>query len=194
MVTNQYTKNIPFKDISLHLRDQYLDNFSVPPSPSKNTQQIGDMGYALIAKNIKWDCSDLTELLGISLSTSRIFITNPHSILPTHKDCVGEQLTIREWAINIPLFNCDKGHNVWYNDSKEYDNHQRYSWPSAMLLEHPRPIESYRERLDTIKLIRTDIFHGVDNSDNTNYRVVLSLRSDDNISWTEMCERIDESF
>lgn len=191
---NQYTKNINANGLPVRLGKQYLQHFSIPPLPTDNVQKIGNYGYGLIAKSIEWDCSYLTNTLGITINTSRIFITNPYSFLPIHKDCVGHQEQIREWAINIPLFNCDRGYNVWYDDNEQYQDYQKYSYPAAMLLEHPSPTESYRERLDTIKLIRTDIFHGVDNLDNPNYRVVLSLRSNDDISWTKMCERIDESF
>ena len=214
-----YTKKLNI-DINIsRLREQYLEHFTVPPKlkntkheiidysnnpdedkiviSDKTVQKVGDYGYGIVVKHIPWEYELIRSKLDITIDTARVFITNPYTKLPIHKDAVagGKNKKLREWAINIPLFGCERGETVWYNDIPEYENCQMYSAAGALVsLSHPNPIEHYREGLDCIKLIKTDVFHGVDNSDNPNYRVILSLRSNDNLSWTEISERIDESF
>ena len=209
---NQYTKPINIDLPIEKLREQYLQYFTIPPTLSNdrkdggkygygsnqnvvisgNVQKVGDDAYGLIAKEIDWDCGIIEDRLGVTISTARVFITNPNSKLPIHKDCISKD-QLREWAINIPLFGCDQGYNVWYKDTREYEQHQTFSGPgAAQILMHPSPVEHYREKLDTIKLLRTGIFHGVDNTDNPDYRIVLSIRCEEDLSWTEMCEKIDQ--
>ena len=189
-----FCKNINI-DVSLkELRNTYLDHFNIPPSRNSDVKPIQDRGFAIAAKNIKWNVQELETKLNISFHTSRIFITSPGKYFPIHKDCVSNIKTFREWAINIPLFNCDEGYNTWFLDREEYKDYQEYmgDGASAVGLLHPNPKLSYREKLDCVKLLRTDIFHGVDNKQNKDFRIVLSLRSNDNISWNDISKRIDQ--
>lgn len=191
---SRYLKELNIDLDIKRLQDQYLNNYTLPPTPSTTVQKVHDAGFALVAKNIDWDIKSIEQFLGIEFHTSRIFITSPHKKFPIHKDCVGKKNDLREWAINIPLFNCDRGFNTWYEDKPEYEHKQHYVHPAAVSLTHPSPELSHKQPLSNISLVRTDIFHGVDNTDNDYYRVVLSLRSNDNITYNQLCERIDESL
>jgi len=183
-----YTKTICTSRTIEIISRQFFEHYTFPVEGQPRIVNVGDVGYTADCSHIDWDLAELQDLINVPLDTPRLFIVKPNNVLPAHKDCVGKTKQVREWAINIPVFGCNRGYNVWYNDQQHFTC--EYVYPSTFVLTSPTPPASHKEKLDSVKLFRTDLFHAVDNTDNINYRVVLSVRSSQDRSWGEMYESI----
>ena len=170
---------------------EFLVNDKINITDSRITN-VGS-GFLIVAKELDWQTNIVSDYIGCNIATVRIFITNPFSFFPMHRDCKGGKTSLREWAINIPLMNCDNGYNQWFSDDENYFGNEIYSESgNAIIPEDQTKIYNISDRqiLNCPKLIRTDIHHNVDNTDNKNFRVILSYRSDDNISWNDIVSRV----
>ena len=189
-----YWKNVHL-DIDYDLlRNQFLSEFFVDGNINTKDSRITNVqtGFLFVAKELDW-CNEAVETsLGIKVSTVRGFITLPNQQFPIHRDCKGGKTQLREWAFNIPVLNCDRGYNQWFLDEDNDFGNEVYSESgSAVIPENPLGpyVVTERQLLDCPKLIRTDVHHNVDNTDNPNMRVILSYRSEDNISWDDIISR-----
>ena len=73
--------------------------------------------------NICTLCLNFSKFLeGLKPTEFGLYIIKPGSFEPPHKDCTmtGE---VREWALNFPVLNCDKGRTVWTREEpNEYEH------------------------------------------------------------------------
>ncbi len=152
-------------------------------------------GFIITAKEIMWPVSALMEALDLTLETARIFVTNPQRKLMIHRDCVADSNTLRQWAINIPIANCDMGTNEWFADA-DNDFGKEKSVPGGSALAPEWFDNNYKVSesnvLNGIKLIRTDVMHRSNNTGNDNRRAVLSLRGDPKITYKQAKEKIND--
>lgn len=181
-------------DIDLNvkpLQDQYQDLYGHCIENSIPNNEITSVGtaYLISAKQHNWQQEYFEDLLRLKIETVRIFVTNPRSILPVHKDCIANTNQLRPWAINVPLLNCDKGVNQWF---EEPDASTETFTPdgSAIVPNNNNLILSEECLLNCTKIIRTDVYHNVNNNDNDKSRVIVSYRADPNITWNEIKKRI----
>lgn len=173
------------------LQDQYQDLYGHCIENSIPNNEITSVGtaYLISAKQHNWQQEYFEDLLRLKIETVRIFVTNPRSILPVHKDCIANTNQLRPWAINVPLLNCDKGLNQWFEES---DAATETFTPdgSAIIPGNNNLILSEECLLNCTKIIRTDVYHNVNNNDNDKSRVIVSYRADPNITWNEIKKRI----
>lgn len=154
--------------------------------PNNNITPIGS-AFLISAKTYDWKQEYFEDLLKIKIETVRIFVTSPNSTLPIHRDCIANSNQLRPWAINVPLLNCDRGVNQWFSDEDNNFGNETFTPDgSAVVPGNHNLIVSEQSILNCTKIIKTDIYHNVNNTDNDRYRVVLSLRSDPNISWNQI--------
>lgn len=189
-----------WKDLKLSielddLKSQFDAEFFINGEFNVNDNRVTDVvtGYLIVAKELDWMNDVVSTAIGAKVSTVRIFITKPNTYFPIHRDCKGGKTSLREWAVNIPLLNCDKGYNQWFSDEdNDFGNEVYIEGGSAVQPENIYKKYNVTERqiLNCPKIIRTDIHHNVDNTDNDKMRVVLSYRSDDEMSWSEIISKI----
>jgi hypothetical protein len=177
-----------------HYRQQYfdlygnnLDAFDTYPEIYKN-----QAGYSIGGSKHEWGQQIVEDALGLEVETCRIFVIDPQKILPPHKDCVSDSHELRHCAVNIPLDNCDRGWNDWFNKSDYGEIY--HSGGSAKVFEHynfdlSKLKSDFRIGLEQPSLFRTDVFHSANNLDGFGRRVALSMRFKKNLSWEEMVER-----
>lgn len=152
-------------------------------------------GFLITGKELHWPVLSLMDTLGLELQTARLFVTNPNRKLQIHRDCIGTTKQLRQWAINIPVDNCDLGTNEWFADEdNDFGNETFAPGGSAIMPEYFDKEYNIAETcvLNSIKLIRTDVMHRSNNTGNDNRRVVLSLRGTDNLTYEQVAERIND--
>ena len=152
-------------------------------------------GFLITGKEIHWPVQPLMDALGLDLVTARLFVTNPNRKLLIHRDCISDKTELRQWAINIPVANCDMGTNEWFSDEdNDFGNEQFAPGGSAITPEvfDKEYVISESCVLNSIKLIRTDVMHRSNNLGNDERRVVLSLRGDPNISYEQAKEKVHD--
>lgn len=182
-------------DIDLNielLQNQYQDLYGYYIDNNLSNNDITPIGtaYLISAKNHNWQQEYFEDLLKLKIETVRMFVTNPHSILPVHKDCIANTNQLRPWAINVPLLNCDKGTNQWFEE--ENKSSETFTPDgSAIVPNDENLILSEECLLNCTKIIRTDVYHNVNNKDNDKQRVIISYRADPSISWNEIKKRIN---
>lgn len=195
----KFSRNINI-DLDLDgLYEQYWNEFgskldNLDKEPDDRIFPI-QSGFLVTAKRVNWNEHIIEDALGIKIETARVFVTNAGSILNMHRDCVGKTQQLRQWAINIPLANCDRGPNQWFSDEdNEFGEEIFYSDGAAVVPKAGTLGWNVTEEhlLDTVKLIRTDVYHSCYNKDNPNRRVILSMRGDINITWDEMVARVEK--
>lgn len=151
-------------------------------------------GFLITGKDLHWPVNSLMDSLGLELKTARLFVTNPNKKLQIHRDCVSGTDTLRTWAINIPIANCDLGTNEWFTDEdNDFGNETYMPGGSAIMPEHHDNDYVVAEScvLNSIKLIRTDVMHRSNNMGNDERRVVLSLRGSDELKYEQVAERVN---
>ena len=152
-------------------------------------------GFLITGKELHWPVESLMSALGLELQTARLFVTNPNMKLQIHRDCIGGTDKLRQWAINIPVDNCDLGTNEWFSDDENNFGDEKYGpGGSAILPEFFDNNYKVSEScvLNSIKLIRTDVMHRSNNVGNDNRRVVLSLRGTDELTYEQVAERVND--
>ena len=136
--------------------------------------------HRIISDFPKW----IYDEFPVKISVIQIFAILPESIGSTHKDGLN-----RKAAFNIPLLGADLGHMDWFDlDIKERKIDTRYT--QVRLTDHEKIdyVPACRIRIDKPALVNTDVWHRVDNRDNKNFRFVLSIRFEDNPSFSELKE------
>lgn len=151
-------------------------------------------GFLIAAKESFWPVEDLLNQYNLQIETARIFVTNPNMKLQIHRDCVSKKQQLREWAINIPIDNCDKGTNEWFSDTdNDFTDETFIPGGSAVMAAGMREYNiSEVCGLDQIRLIRTDVMHRSNNIGNDKRRVVLSIRGSSHLTYNEVAKRIKE--
>tara|TARA_B100001287_G_C22670216_1_gene524898 strand:- start:1395 stop:1976 length:582 start_codon:yes stop_codon:yes gene_type:complete len=154
--------------------------------------------YRFIAIDIKEDVGldDISDQLDSPFSVQRFFRTRANTNGPIHIDCNRATKERREWAINVPLFNCDNSYMEWF----DHDDFGEFSWwPEAGFIKPPQDEmddfelkikPSERIILESSMLVETKSMHRVYNLDNPHDRIIYSIRGDNSITYEEIYERL----
>ena len=113
----------------------------------------------------------LNAAKGLELSHFQMFVCRPHHAGMYHTDGVD-----RKASFNVPIFNCEVGGIDWTQDDppgayrfeSEFTTNMRTEERDLPTIDHMV--------LDSIKLLRVDTWHRINNLNNPNHRVVFSLR------------------
>ena len=176
---NQFWKNITIpSDLLLDIKNSWIEIKS----------EWQDFDYVIhdnIGKSFtfrKLYNKDIENHFNLTVECARIFCIDRHSVCPWHKDTVDITGDIRNFAINIPLENCDKGTNNW-GVTKDTRTHTETNKSVIFGQGQYEILETII--LDQPKLFRTNIFHNIDNSNNDKDRAVLSYRFKENLNWNQ---------
>ncbi len=113
----------------------------------------------------------LNRVSGLELSHFQMFVCRPRHAGMFHTDGVD-----RKASFNVPLFNCEVGGIDWTEDNpigayrfeSEFTTNMRTEAKDLPVLD--------RMTLDSIKLLRVNTWHRINNLANDKHRVVFSLR------------------
>lgn len=187
----KYSINLDIDFDTENLVKQYNSlyrNFVENDLPHSSIVSVGS-GYLISAKNYDWNANIFEKFLGIQIETVRIFITNPNSYFPIHRDCIAKTTDLREWAINVPLLNYEKGCNQWFDDTdNDFGEEIYYEAAPGFLPSTSNLTVSEESVLDCIKIFRTDVHHNVNNINNDKHRVIISYRPRTHIRWQDIKE------
>lgn len=116
-----------------------------------------------------------------TFSHIQMFVTRPHYVGAWHLDGVD-----RKAAINIPLFGCDCGGIEWTDTVFESQLIQgkltSYHEPRAT----ENAVVSDSNLLTHMTVVRTDIWHRINNTANPAHRITASLRFKDNPTFDQL--------
>lgn len=196
----KYSTSIDYYLPIQHIKNMYWEEFGYKLDNPKlyfSDKRILPVvtGFLITGKDLKWPVDSLMTALGLELKTARIFVTNPNKKLQIHRDCVAGTDKVRQWAINIPVDNCDLGTNEWFSDEdNDFGNETFAPGGSAIMPEIFDNDYVITEScvLNSIKLIRTDVMHRSNNVGNDKRRVVLSLRGADDLTYEQAAERVND--
>lgn len=197
LLNMKYSLPIDFAVPLEEMRATYWKEFGCKLGNTTDSRIVSTgQAWLISAGDTYWPVQDLMDAYGLRLETARIFVTEPHKNLPIHRDCLGGKQTLREWAINIPIENCDRGVNEWFADEvNDFTSAQFIPTASAMVADELQDyVVSESCGLDEIRLIRTDVMHRSNNQANPNRRVVLSIRGDAALSYDMVASKIKSSF
>lgn len=152
---------------------------------------VGQCGYLItLPDTLEWGQTILEDFLSIQFTKIRLFIIKAGEILDLHKDTIGQTNKVREWAINVPIKNCNEGYNQWFDEKDNNELISIYNQKNSAIT--PKNKNNWQiscqTKLDCPKLLRVGKFHACDNSQNPNNRYVLSFRSDTINSWNKIIE------
>ena len=156
--------------------------------------------YRFTAIDIEEDIGldDISNQIKCPLKVQRFFRTRANTNGPIHIDCNRATKEPREWAINIPLFNCDNSYMEWF----DHDNFGEFSWwREAGFIKPPqeemddfdlniKPIE--RIIVESPMLVETKSMHRVYNLDNPYDRIICSMRGEDTITYEQIYESLSK--
>lgn len=135
------------------------------------------------------------KILPLVPNVVQVFGILPGALGKTHKDGVA-----RKSALNIPLLGCDEGLMEWLDGSsltlktlRSPYTEIRVSeeeWYSNTRLDLP---VCYATKVTAPSLVNTDEWHRVNNRQNENYRYMLSIRFQDNPTYSELVEVFNRS-
>lgn len=168
----------------------YLSRWSFPPSEAKDVIKITSCTTLVVANhaNLDWGFNQLFDTLGLKPEDIGIYITSPGWFPDPHTDGSSTGET-REWALNFPLMNCDRGYTTWHKHTNTNfqtitDSKQTGTIYNKTDLD-PNDIEEIaRIRMDGPYMVKTNILHSIDNRDNNNPRAVLTFRFK-NTTWDQ---------
>ena len=84
--------------------------------------------------------------------------------------------------------NCDKGYTTWHNYPNEQSKTIKSKKNSGSIynktLLDPKKNELDRLKMDSAYMIKTNVFHSIDNRENDHPRAVLTFRFKD-VSWED---------
>jgi len=118
----------------------------------------------------------------------QVFAISPRSIGMIHKDGID-----RKAALNIPLDGCDKGTMDWFVDGFT-ERLIKTQYTNVRLTDEERNFNAHRSQsapsfscpITQPSIVNTDIWHRINNFENTNYRYMLSFRFNENPSFTDL--------
>jgi len=168
-------------------RQKYTDlysHFLDSDHPEITKSSFGD-SYFISSRKHDWGQSIVEDYLELEVETCRIFVVKPYQSLRAHIDCIADSQELRHCSINFPLHNCDLGKNEWYDNTQFPTVFNKRA--SSIIPENYSDLDNiepiFYSRLYQPSIFRTNIMHNVNNIENPNYRVVLSMRFKDNITW-----------
>ena len=134
----------------------------------------------------KWLLANIGEI-----ENCKFFICAPNSWGEVHID---GGIPPRNCAINIPIYNCEQGLMNWF--SNEPADHKFISNENTNVhsTDKNRDIDFWvpaeQMVLTSPALVRTNIWHNIDNRDNNKHRVVFSFRFQDNPEFDAVKEKL----
>lgn len=152
------------------LDTEYYEGFCIEQSKGF---VVAKSWTAEVVHSIPYIASQLRKLnLLNQVGHCQIFVCRPHHTGLWHLDGVD-----RHASINIPLFNTERGQVDWTSEDiecvKEVSEYTTHSVPvdryASRYIEHSSVLTG-------VHLLKTDIWHRLDNADNTLHRVVFSIR------------------
>lgn len=151
------------------------------------SNRVGD-SHTIIYRSIENFPEWLVEGFRLKILVLQIFAILPESIGMTHKDGLE-----RKAAFNIPLLGAELGYMDWFTlDNKEHKIDTLYTQIRLTDIEKNHNtyrienIPNYRCRIDKPSIVNTDVWHRIDNSDNKNFRYMLSIRFKNNPPFDEL--------
>jgi hypothetical protein len=166
------------------IRSYILTNFLTPKEMKLQSKLINFHKYPEAKKFLNDNLQGFYNIVGKQLSVNNaiIFGIKPNSAIKLHVD--GYTLNrdnARNYALNIPIANCNLGVMHWYNGdyvltedkTEEALPYLKITWNSA-----PHILAS--AVIDQPTVVKVDIPHSVYNHSNE-HRIILSLRFDPDI-------------
>ncbi len=135
---------------------------------------------------VKW----LEENVG-EIDNCKFFICAPGSWGEVHIDGANPE---RNCAINIPIFNCESGYMNWFSNEPDDRTFISNSNTNVHSTSKKKEVDFWEVEekmvLTSPALVRTNIWHNVDNRDNPKHRVVFSFRFKDNPDFEETRKKL----
>ena len=127
-------------------------------------------------KSISPELIDWLEQNDLQLDVARFMMTPANSTIAIHVD--GQLPEFPKFlALNLPLINCTDSHMVWWDNVEVVESKQFNEYGGKIrLFDSPNKKIISKLELTDPYMVRVDVPHSVDNTDNNNPRVILSLR------------------
>lgn len=191
---NNFTKHLHWTDFFKQLQEygsQYIDEHKA----LSLSRMVGD-SHTIIFRQTKDFPKWMQGNLPLDILVIQLFAMNPKSIGMVHKDGIE-----RKAALNIPVINCNNGYMDWFTDGYEqitidtdYTKIRitttEKNFNEFRILDDP----AHHCKIDVPSLVNTDVWHRIDNSDNENYRYMLSIRFVGNPEFTDLVRIFDEFY
>lgn len=115
------------------------------------------------------------------------FQKRPHTVSILHKD-IAVNGTPKKSGFNIPLLGCENSKMLWYQDHSIDEQLTQKTFYFSLKDDRYKKASKPIAELELIKptIVRTDAWHGIDNSKNSSNRLMLCLAWDENYSMEEI--------
>lgn len=191
---NNFTKHLMWTDFFKQLQEYGSQHINEDKALGLS-RMVGD-SHTIIFRQIKDFPLWIRENLPLDILVIQLFAMNPKSIGMVHKDGIE-----RKSAFNIPLLNCDKGYMDWFSDRYEQITIDT-DYTKIRITTTEKNFDMFRInddpvhhcRIDAPSLVNTDVWHRIDNSDNENYRYMLSIRFVGNPEFKDLVRTFDEFY
>lgn len=161
---------------------------------ARNTLSVGRT-HGLINVKDPMSIQALSQIqkLGWGIENAKFFRCEPFSIGDIHKD------SDTHCALNIPVSGCLYSLMKWFN--LDDDREMRIEEKGKLVLilpqnpvyrNHPHSLRTVLKRMELIHptLVRTHVWHAIDNQANSLPRIVLSIRFSGNPTFEDMLEHL----
>lgn len=148
------------------LQAAFLSRWEFPPKESSDVLFLGTATTLVIATraNLDWGLDKFFNALGLQVEDIGIYISQPGHFPPPHTDGSSSGET-REWGLNFPLMNCDKGYTTWhfYPDTESETITSKKNSGSIYNKTYldPKKNELARIQMDGAYMIKTNVFHSL---------------------------------
>ncbi len=140
--------------------------------------------------------SDFLKKKDLRLASAFHFITVPRQITPIHADGVSSERT-RHCGLNFPIANCASTYMNWFG------NHPIDSMPKPVTSGVPArfPIDpmatatwspSHQLELKRPSVVRTDVWHNINNSRQVAERKIVTIRLEGNPNFEELAAKLKQ--
>lgn len=141
-------------------------------------------------KFVKTRMPQLSEVLNKSgiledLNHIQLFICRPHHMGAWHLD--GD---IRKSCINIPIYNTNEGNVEWTNDAMQATRVTNAYTTHWLPVENRLTEVCTKTKLLSAQLLRTDKWHRLDNTNNPNHRITISVRFHSNPTFEDLFQKV----
>lgn len=183
---------LPFdlsEDLAL-LREYCQGRFH--PEPNRDRVHIHriDLSFFDSMKTL----SEILKGKGLKLASAFHFITLPRQVSHIHADGVSAERT-RHCGLNFPIANCEFTYMNWFGnhpvDSEPKDVVSRVParYPIDLAMANATWTPSHQLELKRPAVVRTDVWHNIDNSRQENQRKIVSVRFEGNPTLNELAAR-----
>ena len=139
------------------------------------TPAIGQNILEMFPKDFYKTCQKFFKIFGQDDFFARFFVVAPYETGVVHMDTYADSYEIRNWALNIPVYNTDQNYQEWgmidYNKKIYNTSNPMYLWK-----EEENFVVTESMVLDSPTLVKVSVPHRITNP-TSKFRVILSLRS-----------------